>query len=277
MSVRFARFLASGVLAAGVLGATAGAQTPKPSPSPPPPPPPPAGFSAHAHANVTVTAQGGLYDGSAQLGVSQRTGLIRIDVLSLKSDTFPIPPITVTAIVDRRANTITLWNDTTKQYRVQPFLPRPSPSPRASATPTAAPARPRARGVSPFSTLDVLDVSLKLSGHTTTAGIATTGLIFDLQVRKKGDTASSHVTATTQLADDFTAFPMTIDLSLEPGAAPFSAHLAYAVDDLTPSAPPVAAFRIPAGYTEARSLMNVLFPARPPALRSPSPRPASSP
>jgi hypothetical protein len=127
----------------------------------------------------------------------------------------------------------------------------------------------------------VLDVTLRLTGHTTTAGLATTGLAFDLLVRNTGDQATSHVAATVQVADDFAAFPVTLDVSLEPGAAPFGAKLSYAVDDLTRGMPAMARFQVPAGYTEASSLMSVIFPGRPNAVptpvRSASPLPTSSP
>ena len=259
--------VAGGTMLVLALECAAGAQTPKPSPTPAPSPP---GFSAHAHADATVTAQGTAYAGSVTLAVAQRPDLIRVDVLSLKSDSFPLPPITVTVVIDRRANTLTAWSDATKQYRVQPFLPRTtSPSPRATARATASP-RPAVRGTSPFAKLDVLEATLKLTGHTTTAGLPTTGLAFDLQVKNKGDQATSHVAATAQIADDYAAFPVTLELTLEPGTVPFGAKLSYAVDDLTPGVPPLSRFAIPAGYTEASSLMTVIFPRRP----SPAPSPA---
>jgi len=281
MTVHLGRIVACASIPVIVLAGAAGAQTPKPSPTPAPTP---AGFSAHAHANLTVVAQGNTYTGAAQLAVAQRTDLTRIDVLSVKSDSFPVPPLTVTVVIDRRANTLTAWSDSTKQYRVQPFIPRPAASatPRASATarPSATP-RPTQRVTSPFSKLDVLDVTLRLTGHTTTAGLPTTGLAFDLQVRNTGQQATSHISATAQVADDYAAFPVTLDLSLEPGAAPFGAKLSYAVDDLTRGVPAMASFEVPAGYTEASSLMTVIFPRRPsPAptpVRSASPAPKSSP
>jgi hypothetical protein len=266
-----------------VLGAGAGAQTAPPSPSPSPAPTP-AGFSAHAHANLTVTAQGTTYAGSVDLGVAQRASLTRIDVLSLKSDSFPVPPITATAVIDRRANTVTVWSERTKLYHTQSFIPRAAASatPRPAATASATPARAAARSVSPFSSLDVLDVTLRLTGHTTTAGLPTTGLAFDLQVRKKGEQATSHVSATAQVADEYAAFPVTLDVSLEPGASAFGAKLSYAVDDLTRGLPPLSGFDVPAGYAEASSLLGVIFPRRsgtatPSPRASPRPRPASSP
>jgi len=275
------RNVACAMLPVVVLGGAAGAQTAKPSPTPAPTP---VVFSVRAHANLTVVAQGNTFAGAVQLAVAQRGDLTRVDVLSVKSDSFPVPPITVTVVIDRRAKTLTAWSDTTKLYRVQPFLPRPaasatpgaSASPRASATP-----RPLQRGTSPFSKLDVLDATLRLTGHTTTAGLPTTGIAFDLQVRNKGDQATSHASATAQLADEFAAFPMTLDVSLEPGAVPFSAKLSYAVDDLTRSLPSLTRFEVPAGYTEARSMMNVIFPRGPNAVptpvRSAAPLPTPSP
>jgi hypothetical protein len=83
----------------------------------------------------------------------------------------------------------------------------------------------------------------------------------------------THVTATTQLADEFAAFPMTIDASAEPGSGSFDGKFSYAVDDLTRGLPPATQFTVPAGYTKASSLFSVLFGGRSGA----SPRPAPSP
>ena len=273
-----ARAAVFALFSAVAAGGTAGAQTATPSPSPAATP---VAFSAHAHANLTVVAHDATYAGDVRFALAQRTNLTRVDVLSVKSDAFPLPPLTATVVIDRRANTLTIWSTATKQYRVQPFLPRlgasPSPSPGASARATATPG-PARRVTSPFAGLEILDVSLKLTGHTTTAGVPTTGLAFDVQVRKKGDQATSHVVASTQLADEFAIFPMTLDVSLEPGTVPFSAKLAYAVDDLTRAVPPLSSFQVPAGYKRASSIFSVLFPPGtnviPPMIRPPSPRPS---
>jgi hypothetical protein len=149
-------------------------------------------------------------------------------------------------------------------------------SPRPNTSP-----RPVTRGRSPLADLDVLALTLKMTGHTTTSGLPTTGLSFDLQVQRKSDKTVSHVTATTQMADDYLVFPMTLDVSVEPGMVPVSAKLSYAVDDLTRDTPPLGRFTIPAGYTEASSLMSVLFQRRstpapssmPMSMPSPSPSP----
>ncbi len=206
--------------------------------------------------------QGNAFAGSAQLGLAQRGNRTRIDLLSVRSDALPLPPLSLTAVIDRDANTLAVWNDVSKRYRVQPLprvptgvVPRPSPSPGASR-----------RTGSPLAGLDVLALSLRLAGHGTTAGLPTTGLDFDLQVRRRGDATAAHVTATTQLADEFAFFPMVLDVSLDPGSARFGVKLVYAVDQLTRTAPAPARFEIPAGYAEARSFQDLI-----------QPRPAASP
>jgi hypothetical protein len=99
----------------------------------------------------------------------------------------------------------------------------------------------------------------------------------DLQVRKKGDSAPSHVAATAQLADDYLIFPVTLELSVEPGTVPFSGKLSYAIDDITRAAPAAARFAIPAGYTEAPSLPSVIFGRSSNTMRVTRPSPATSP
>ncbi|GAC1659220.1 MAG: hypothetical protein NVS4B13_03460 [Candidatus Elarobacter sp.] len=273
MTAHPVRLAACAMLPLLVLGGKAGAQTPEPSPSPAPTA---VAFSAHAHASIIVVTQNGTFSGTALLGLAQHANQTRIDLLSIKSDALPIPPISLTVVIDRGANTLTAWSDTTRRYRVQPFLPRAAvrttPPPNATPRPSATP-RPPQGGTSPLSRLEVFAVTIKLTGHTTTIGIPSTGLAFDLQVRNTGDKALSHVTAATQMADEFPAFPLTLDVSVEPGAAPFSAKLAYAVDDVARGAEATTRFDVPAGYTEASSLLGVIFLGR----AAPAPSPVPSP
>jgi hypothetical protein len=278
------------------LGRAASAQSATPSPAPPP-----AGFTAHAHANVNVVLSGTTYNAVGRFGLAQRTNLLRVDILSLTSDTMPIPPITATALIDHGTNTVTLWNDTTRRYYTHSLVPsfgrgaspapspspRPSASPRSSPRPSPRPSRVPAQRGSPFRNLQVLSVTLRLTGHTTTAGLPTTGLAFDFQIQGRNDRAPTHVTASTQLADDYVAFPMTIDASIEPGSGSFNGKLSYAVDDLTRGLPAASLFAVPAGYTKVDSPFQVLFaggggPRPGPAMSSPapamsSPAPASTP
>ncbi len=130
-----AAIVACAILGVAAFGNTAGAQTPRPSPTAAPTP---VAFTVHAHGDITVVTQGATFNGSVQLGIAQRDALVRVDVLSVKSDTLPIPPIGLTAVIDHSGHTITFWNDATRQYRVQPFsfsFARGTPQPQPSASP----------------------------------------------------------------------------------------------------------------------------------------------
>ena len=262
------------LLVAG-LGRAASAQSATPSPVPAP-----SGFTAHAHANVNFVSSGNTISAVGRFAVAQRASLTRFDILSLTSETVPLPPITGTAVIDHTARTLTVWNDTNRLYYVQSIVPSipgaaPSPRPSASPGPSASP-RPRRsappRG-SPFRDMQVLSLTLKMTGHTTTIGLPTTGLAFDLQVQGKNDRAPTHVTANAQLADEFAIFPVSFDASVEPGSGSFNAKIAYAVDDLTRTLPPATAFTVPAGYTKASSVLGVFFPGR----NRPAPAPGAAP
>jgi hypothetical protein len=217
----------------------------------------PAGFTATAHADATIVTQTRTITGSVQLGMAERPGLIRIDLLSVKTDAMPVPPIRLTAVIDRRANTITVWNDLNKKYYVQAFLSQAAPSASPRPTPTPSASVPR-QMLSPFANLDVLSMTIKLTGHTFTNGVPTTGLSFDLQLEKKGETVPLHVMANAQIVDASTGFPMTLDLSVERDGTPNKANLTYAVDELIRAVPPLERFKPPAGYTKATSIWAVV-------------------
>jgi hypothetical protein len=266
MKTTVARIGACSFLAWGVLGAAAGAQTATPSPLPTP-----LAFTAHAHANVTVGMGDHSMSGRAVLGVSQRANLTRIDLVSLTSDALTLPQIKVTAVIDRAARTLTVWNDTTKVYRVQRFsAATPTPAPHATATPMPVGAF---GGRSPFANLDVLDVSMRLTGHTTTAGLPTTGLVFELHVARKGAKAPTHLSATVQLSDDYGGFPLSIEATAEPDGMQSPTKFSYAVDDLTRTIPAITGFRVPAGYRRAASIGAVIFNGSTFHVGSPSPIP----
>jgi hypothetical protein len=240
------------ILAAIVaLPVSARAATPTPAPTP-------AGFRAHAHATLTVTSATNTVTGNVAVAMEQRANLTRVDILSVKSDTMPLPPVTFSAVVDQTARTITIWNDATKRYYVQVIA---ASTPAPSATPKPASSTPF---VSPLAGLDVLSMSLKLTGHTVTNGVATTGLAADILVAKKGETSTTHIAADAQIVDDFAFVPMTFNLTIEPAVMPTKVALAFAVDDLTRGAPPPGRFVVPAGYTKSRSVFDVIM-SRPPS------------
>ena len=248
-----------GVFAVVALGSAAGAQSGTPRPATPSPSPTPLAFTARAHADITVVTTDRTITGSAVLGMSQRANLTRVDVISLKTDVIPLPPISATFVVDRSARTVTAWSNVTKRYYVSRMSPSPSPGPATTPKPQGL-----FVGTSFLAGLDVMDVSVKLTGHTTTAGIATSGLAIDAHFAKKGSTNVVHGTATTQLADDYGAFPLTIDVALDPGGAQ-SLKLSYAVDELTRAVPAATGFRVPAGYAKATSMIGVVLNSKRPA------------
>jgi hypothetical protein len=259
MNARAVPIAAWGVFAVVALGSGAVAQTGTPRPAAPSPSPTPLAFTARAHADITVVATDRTITGSAVLGMSQRANLTRVDIISVKTDAIPLPPISGTFVIDRSARTVTAWSGVTKRYYVSRMSPSPSPGP----TPT-----PQGLfvGTSFLAGLDVMDVSLKLTGHTTTAGIATSGLAIDAHFAKKGSLQVVHATATTQLADEYGAFPMTIDATLDRGGSQ-SLKVSYAVDELTRALPAAAGFHVPAGYTKATSMMGVIFSSGTPTVQ----------
>jgi hypothetical protein len=250
-------------VALAALGRPAAGEMPTPVPTPmstaaPSPTPSLApyqpGLSAHAHGMITLVGQNKTVTASVDLAMAERPNLIRVDILSVKSDAMPLPPIMLTAVFDRRVNTVTVWSPLTKRYHVQTFLPQPTPTVNPKATPP-----PMVRPTSLLSMLDVLAITIKMTGHTITAGVPTTGLSFDLQVAKKGEAAPTHVVATIQIVDNSVMFPMTIDASIEPGNSPQRASLAYAVDELTRGLPPLSRFTVPHGYMPTDSIGGVIL------------------
>lgn len=284
MNQNVARIGACAVLAWGALWGSAAGQTATPSPAASPRPSP-AAFIARAHADVSVTRNSDSTVGArADAAIYQRGNLTRIDLLSLTASALPIPPLHFTAVLDGRARTVTLWNDQTRRYFVAHV--------NVGATPTPAPKATNAPGWlfdrrSPFADLDVLEFDLKMTGHTTTAGIPTTGFSTDLTVRKKGSTAPVRITGTAQLSDDYGGFPMAISLAFASAQGANKLSIDYAIDALNLTPPPASAFRLPRGYTKASSPFGVILGsgapgpvapiAIPPPPAMPSPSPAASP
>ncbi len=252
------RFIVIAIAFLLVRALPAQAQTPSPLPSPSPSGMrAPLGFDAHAHTDVTITTPSGTFRVTARFAVVQRDQLSRLDILSVQSDTLPVPTSRLTLVVDRLSNTVTIWNAASKTYVVQsvvPFGRGATPVSRPSAAPPSKPLSSR----SPFADLEIFAVSIALTGHTTTATLATTGLTANVDFRKAGDKATSHLTAALQLADDFAAFPITIEATVDPGTTAFSGKLAYAVDDFVRDSAPTTSFTIPTGYSKAE-LISVLL------------------
>jgi len=82
-----------------------------------------------------------------------------------------------------------------------------------------------------------------------------------MRTRKKGSLQVVHGDGDTQLADEYGAFPMTIDATLGPrGSA--EPEVSYAVDELTRALPAAAGFHCRRDTTKATSMM-VIFSSGP--------------
>jgi hypothetical protein len=263
--LQLARFARAVVVAAVSTPAIAAAQSVAPTPASTP-----AAFTAKAHMSITVSMPQGPMTLTARVGLAQREQVTRVDFLSVQSPVLRIPIGTLTVVIDRSSNTLTAWNDSSRSYYTQPILPRPAASSIPSSAPSAKPSPlARAKPVrSALADLEVLVMTVRLLGHTTTVGIPTTGLGIDVEMRKKTETKSSHIVATLQIADDYAFFPVSVDMTFEPGVTPFGGKLSYAVDSFDKTTPPIATFDIPAGYREEASIFAVVLGA--PAPRAPA-------
>ncbi len=210
----------------------------------------------------------------ARVAVAQRDQLTRVDLLSVDASVLPIQIPRLTFVIDRRANTVTLWNDAARAYYTQPFLPqnlsgaprRPTPDPGA----TSKPVRPER---SMLANLDLLTFDLRLTGHSTIVGIASTGLAFDMKVRQHGKTALTHANGTVQVADDFAFFPVRLQAQIASDGLASPASVVYTIDTFDRQIPSPDTFAVPDGYTRVTSLLRVFSGSM---RRAPSPSPVPS-
>jgi hypothetical protein len=218
-------------------------------------------FTGHAHADLKIIAGGSPVDLAAHVMIAQRDGLSRFDI-TIDRGQIPLLPIgAITLVVDRSANTLTFWNAATKMYYTQPaaaMLPSAAtPAPITSLTPApSGKATPAPR--SPLADLDVFTLGAQLNGHSTIAGFATTGVVASIDYRKKGATATAHVHATVDLADDYAWFPVDINATIDPAIPGITGMLDYAIDDVVRVEPPASTFVVPAGYQQAATIFGVL-------------------
>lgn len=240
----------------------ASAASPAPAPQALATPPP---FAAHARAAVRLAGPDRNLDATLRIAVAQRAGSLRFDVLGITSEALPLPPLAATVVVDGRSRAVTVWSETTKRY--WRFVPRPgaspTPAPRATPAPARSPAPPRAPLLG---LLDLFEMTLRLTGHSTVVGLPATGFSFDVQSRTKVRPESMHVSGTAQLSDELLV-PLAAEVVVEPGGAagerPLRINLSYAVEDFARTLPAGLSFAVPAGYTEATSFMAVIMPSAP--------------
>ena len=243
-------------------------------------PVPPTDFSSRAHININVPIQTSTIYAGARLAVSQRDQRTRIDLLSVDAAILPIRIPQLTFVIDRRANTVTGWNDFAHVYYTQSFLPSSLGGVSRSARVPDLSNVPSRLEHSPLANLDLLTFNMRLTGHNTVAGVASSGLAFDAKIRQREKTAITHVTGTVQLADEFAFFPAAVQARIQRGDLPRAAVFAYTLDAFDRGAPPAETFEVPNGYSEATSMIGVLSGIarqRPASVPSPHVSPSTEP
>ncbi len=207
------------------------------------------------------------------IAFEQRDSLVRIDVLSLGIPgadptlsalmaTQLFPPGGFTVVYDRTASTYTIWSSAKRLYYTQTkangvATPTPIPVPSASALPGATNGP---LGVFSFlrSLKDdkVFTVSFTLTGHGPVNGHPATGLSFQyLKTTNAGETTDFH--GQLKLADDLNDIPIEIAASVKTKGIPESSFRLDATS-IAQTDPPDADFAVPAGYTRAASLGDVI-------------------
>jgi len=216
--------------------------------------PVPHSFTAHAHGDLKIMFGGSPIDLAARVTIAQRDLFARYDI-TVERGGVPIGPAGgLTLILDRSTNAVTVGSDATKLYYTQSLMPTTAPP---SPAPSASPRLPFTTR-SPLADLDLFTMNVQLNGHSTVVGLPATGFIMTIDFRRKGATATSHVHATVDLADDFASFPLDFDATIDPGMAGVTGVLHYAVDDFVRAEPPLAEFAVPAGYAKAATLFGVI-------------------
>ena len=259
------------LITAGAASAQSDAVPAVASPAPvasPVPPATPAGFSGRAHLTITFPTRSMTITATARVAIASRDLLTRLDVLSILTSIAPMQLGPMTVVIDRGSNMMTLWNGTSHTYYTQTFLPSmfggaPRPTPSAVRKRPAKPAR------SMLADLDLLTFDMRLTGHTVTAGLPTTGLAMEIKARQHRQTAVTHVTGAIQLADDYAFFPASLLIRAQTNPTIAPAVIAYAVDAFARDQPAADAFTIPDGYTQAPSPLAVIM-GLPPGRRAPA-------
>jgi hypothetical protein len=226
----------------------------------------PSGFHSTGTLVVAATISGAPIDVGGEIALYQRGSRYRLDLLSLG---FPGASATVstvagtllapggaTLIYDGATGAVSAYSSANHVY----FEQVPPAAARQSA---AAPAPPAADPLGALAEVvrqlhDVQRASIQLTGHSTTNGHATDD--FDVMLRRqRPGKALEDYHAQLALADDLDGFPVRILLSSTPPTPQdFGGSLRLDLTAVSRVTPDDATFAIPAGYTRAASLGEVL-------------------
>ena len=233
----------------------------------------PSGYVGKGNIVVQSTIMG---DTKITLGgdvaMEERGPRLRVDVLSLAipgtSSTISalistqlFPPGGFTIVYDRTAGAFTVWSPSKQRYYTSAGAGELSSAQPGAAGPAAA----IVEGGDLFSAFafarslkndSAFNVSLGLAGHQTVNGHPATGLNFQYD-RKTTSGAALDLHGTFEFADDLDGVPVEITVAGKGGSIPDSA---FRLDfsSLTKQTPPDEDFEVPAGYTRATSMGDVI-------------------
>ncbi|MDQ2908591.1 MAG: hypothetical protein M3R44_04485 [Candidatus Eremiobacteraeota bacterium] len=208
-------------------------------------------------------------DVGGHVAFEERASLFRLDVIDVALPgagavgsavaTQLFPPGGLTVVVDFAAKRYTVWSNNTRKYYTANLAGNAG---AGSAASTPAPdARPSA-APNPFGferslrTLAALNISLSLAGHSTVDGHPATGMNYQFaRTAANGDRTEAH--GAVQFADDLDGIPVQLTASFQNKYVP-NISLRADATELTRQLPAESDFLVPAGFTRAASIGDVV-------------------
>lgn len=262
------RYFSVFIAACFLLGAS-----PSPSPSPTASPRPPiTAFSGTGRMTAQAEFSGKNVGVQADVAVWARSGLVRLDMqkLSLSSQdpaqnallTQLLPTGGVTAVFNQKTQMVTVWSSQSRSYYTTKLS---FPHPKATATPK--PQKPKAtpspkppmvsimNALDSMTQYDVYSETFELTGHQPVNNHLASVFHFLSKTQKHGGKLET-VDGTLALADDLSGVPLQLVVQAT-GNVNGNAHLdLLSFSTVTPDA---MLFRVPAGYTKAKSILDVVM------------------
>lgn len=205
----------------------------------------------------------------ADVAVWARSGLVRLDLqkLSLSSQnpsqsallTQLLPSGGVTALFNQKTQMVTVWSTQSRSYYTTKLAfphPKQTPKPKKpKATPSPKPAVSFMNALKSMTEFDVYSETFELTGHQVVNNHAASVFHFLSKTQKHGGKLQTF-DGTLALADDLSGIPVQLVMQAT-GNVNGNAHLDLL--SFVTATPDITLFRIPAGYTKAKSILDVVM------------------
>ncbi|HEY9180909.1 MAG TPA: hypothetical protein VIO32_09325 [Candidatus Baltobacteraceae bacterium] len=240
------------------------------SPSPSPRPALTA-FSGTGRLTSQVEFTGKSMGLQADVAMWARPGLVRLDLqkMALSSQdpsqnallTQLLPTGGVTALFNLKTQMMTVWSSQSHSYYTSTLnllrpKSKPSGKPKPKATPAPnSPMNAFLKGLDSMTQYDVYSETIELTGHQPVNGHMASVFHFISKTQKHGGKLET-INGNLALADDLSGIPLQLALD-----ATGSMTGTMKMDLLTfaPSTPALSLFSVPAGYTKAKSILDVVM------------------